>query len=881
MDKRLAEALDGLTGSYILPFFWQHGESEEILRGYMAAIHSSGIHEVCVESRPHPDFHGPQWWHDMDIIMDEARQRGMRVWLLDDAHFPTGYANGALKTAAPELCLQFLNFNLVDMVGPTPQVDIDVEKMSHVPPERPMPGMGAGGRRLEKREFDDDQRLAVMAYHIEEGDRLGEAKDLTKLVQDGHLIWDVPPGYWRVYVAYLTRNAGRTNTVMNIIDRDSVRVLVDAVYEQEWERYKDDFGKTFAGFFSDEPCFRNTMGFGRDTRIGRQEMPLPWSKQVPAMLEERLGADWLALLPLLWQPAADDDLTARIRYAYMDTITLLVKENFSNQLGQWCADHGVEYVGHAVEDNNSSSHLGSSLGHFFRSLDGQHMAGIDEVIWQIMYGGENALHRGGHFVNADGNFYHFVLGKLASSHAHTDPKKKGRALCEIWGASGWSLGVRGMMYTANHLMVRGVNRYTPHAFDPEPFPAEDGPPHFHAHGENPQYRHFGQLMRYMQRVCHLIDGGLHIAPVALLYSGEADWVGPCMFEQYPARRLTENQIDFDIIPADLLAEGQHELANGLIINGERYRALVVPGADYTTANVADFAHRAQAAGFPVLFVGSKPSKLSDSTKPLGDLPGEVVGLEELAAKVRALGLAEVEVTPAFGKLVYYHYRRENDLYLFANEATSDTFDGWVSIPQSADVCLYDPWDNVLRPLRYDKTSDGTRFHLTLAPYELVAIVLGAADRELVAKPVKKGEGKPLAGWQVSMAQSKAYPSFEAAYHAVKLSSFANQYPDFSGFIAYETEFDGADGSLLEIADAYEGVEVWCNGQYVGMRITPPFIFDLAPAIVPGQNKLRIEVATTLDRKVRKIGVQNRFWVDQPAIEPTGIVGEVRLYEQAE
>ncbi|MHB9034552.1 MAG: glycosyl hydrolase family 2 protein [Anaerolineae bacterium] len=880
MNKRINDVLDNKPGSYILPFFWQHGESEEVLREYMGKIYDSGINEVCVESRPHPDFHGPQWWHDMDIILVEARQRGMRVWILDDAHFPTGFANGAFKTVDPALCLLFLNFSLVDMVGPTPQVNIDIEKMSHVPPERPNPAMGAWSRRFEKRVFDDDARLAVTAYKIEENDRLGEALDLTGMVQDGQITWNVPPGYWRVFVAYLTHNAGRMNTVMNIIDHDSVRVLVDAVYEQEWDHYKADFGKTIAGFFSDEPCFHNMPGFGRDTRIGRVEMPLPWNKDVPGMLAERLGAGWEKLLPLLWQPAMDGDLTARVRYAYMDAITLLVKVNFSDQLGEWCAAHGVDYVGHAVEDNNSSSHLGSSLGHFFRALDGMQMGGIDEVIWQIMFAGENSIHRGGHNINADGNFYHFTLSKLASSHAHIDPKKKGRSLCEIWGASGWSLGVRGMLYTANHLMVRGVNRFTPHAFDPEPFPAPDGPPHYYAHGENPQFRHFGQLSRYMQRVCHLIDGGLHVAPVAILYNGEADWVGPCMFEQYPARKLTENQIDFDILPADILADGQHELKDGLRINGELYRALVVPAAEYTTSVVAAFARKAAAAGFPVLFVNSKPVKLSDRAEPLADLPGEVVALDDLAPRLRTLGLAEIDVQPPFKRLVYYHYRREGDLYLFANEAAADVFDGWVTIPESADVCLYDPWDNVLRPLQYEKTGAGTRFRLQLAPYGLAAVVVGEAGVNLAAKPVSVGNGKLLAGWQVSMAESKEYPNFTPAYQADTLASFAAAYPDFSGFIAYETEFDGADGSLLKIADAYEGVEVWCNGVYAGMRIAPPYTFDLSKAVKPGKNKLRIEVATTLDRKVRKIGVQNRYWVDQPVIDPTGIVGEVRLYQQA-
>lgn len=33
----------------------------------------------------------------MDIILAEAEKRGMRVWILDDKHFPTGYANGILE----------------------------------------------------------------------------------------------------------------------------------------------------------------------------------------------------------------------------------------------------------------------------------------------------------------------------------------------------------------------------------------------------------------------------------------------------------------------------------------------------------------------------------------------------------------------------------------------------------------------------------------------------------------------------------------------------------------------------------------------------------------------------------------------------------------
>ena len=102
MNRVIKRNLEDQEGNYILPFFWQHGESEEVLRQYMKAIYDCGIRSVCVESRPHPDFAGPGWWRDMEVILDEARKREMKVWILDDSHFPTGYANGALKDAPEE-----------------------------------------------------------------------------------------------------------------------------------------------------------------------------------------------------------------------------------------------------------------------------------------------------------------------------------------------------------------------------------------------------------------------------------------------------------------------------------------------------------------------------------------------------------------------------------------------------------------------------------------------------------------------------------------------------------------------------------------------------------------------------------------------------------
>ena len=54
----------------IFPFLWMRSEDEATLRREIEKISECGIKAVCVEARPHDDFCGPGWWHDMDIVLD-------------------------------------------------------------------------------------------------------------------------------------------------------------------------------------------------------------------------------------------------------------------------------------------------------------------------------------------------------------------------------------------------------------------------------------------------------------------------------------------------------------------------------------------------------------------------------------------------------------------------------------------------------------------------------------------------------------------------------------------------------------------------------------------------------------------------------------------
>lgn len=234
------------------------------------------------------------------------------------------------------------------------------------------------------------------------------------------------------------------------------------------------------------------------------------------------------------------------------------------------------------------------------------------------------------------------------------------------------------------------------------------------------------------------------------------------------------------------------------------------------------------------------------------------------------------------------YRQESDLYLFSNERTDTVFTGTVTVAAQGTPVLYDPMENKVYPLDYEETQQGTKLHLTVRPFELTVVVFNPGPVTLTSQPIEpSGQGISLGSWQVSLCKAKEYPAFGQAFSLEKLTNIGELYPDFSGFIRYETTFSSGGNcqTVLQLEHVYECAQVWCNGQYIGSRIAPRYLFDLTQAIQKGTNHLRIEVATTPERDaLTKIDLSafppgfptSRFIPS--TLDPTGLLGEVRIYE---
>lgn len=805
-----------MKNNHLLPFLWLHGEDEDTLREMLRRIAACDIGAVCLESRPHPDFAGKTWWRDLDIILDEAVKLGLKIWILDDSHFPTGFANGKVVDAPDELAKQYIRCQRADVVGPMPGGRLNVKGM--ITP-KPNPFASASGPFAPKnqRTFADESLLAVYAHPILEFDRLGEGIDLTDKVVDGVLTWDVPVGTWRVIATYLSRNGGGNTNYINLLHADSVDILINEVYEKHYAHYAKYFGNTILGFFSDEPAVGNCVGYPFDERVGYKQMALPWAPEMPALL----GDDFLKTAALLWN---DGDGAELARLHYMDACTKLISKNFSDRLGAWCEKRGVMYIGHVIEDNNQHMRLGASCGHFFRAMSGMHMAGIDDIGGQVIPGMENAYRYG--LVKIDGEFYHFALGKLGASLAQVDENKKGRTMCEIFGAYGWNVGVRQMKWLANHFIVRGVNYYVPHAFTGKAFPDPDCPPHFYAHGHNPQYRHFGILMRYMNRLCDLFDGGKPVIDCTILYNAESYWMGEAMYVQKPARKLAEAQREFLFWPTDALDRLPK-------------RPLIVPACEHLPPAAVRWIENNKD---DVLFVDRLPAEVAR---------GNVVRLDALADAISA----HFALSAHPEGLRIYHYKGDEEAFMFFNEDMTAPVDVTCALPAGA---FYDAERD-----QYVRADNKVR--ILLQSGEACVYVAG-----------KKANVPPIAGKMIALAPTVV--GYATAEQYPVFGPLGKPEALFSGTIAYACDYiaEKATRAEIRIAECTEAVEVFVNGIAQGMSIAPPYAVALM--LTQGKNEIRIEVTNTLGNQQH---AYDGGHFSGPSFAPTlGISGEVALVIEA-
>lgn len=527
-------------------------------------LHGLGFQAVTVQAGFGMPFAylSPEYFEFFRQFTQEAKKRNMRVWIVDDAGYPSGFAGGKFSTEKANLRMQGLE----------------------VTEEIPV----AGGETLYRQLRPDTVSAAAVNQD-------GTAIPIT--LHGNTLDWTSPKGSWTVLVVdheFRTSPTRSDTNPQRVKDTEqSLEDYMNPAATQQFlaythEQYKqavgDEFGKTIMGFRGDEPDY-SISG-------------LPWTPDFFARFRELKGYDvepytaLFAQTPSRTHPGVAIHLTEqqlRVESDYYDVFSKMIAAGFFEPQAAWCARNHLEYQVHLNHEEREME-LAHSEGSFFGDLRSVEVPGIDAIWHQIWTDTVSDYPR------------------LASSVSHVYGKP--RAFTESFAAYRPQPDVQMARYILNEQFVRGVNLVEMMNFSA----TSAGPRQLTNYmGE----LGFADLVTYVRRMSYLMAMGRPDASVALYIPSSSMWLGDDAADtQFVSteRLLSEHQIDFDIVSDDALARDLRARKGSFeTLSGNQYRTVILPDplviSSEATARLKSFAQ----GGGKVLFIGETPQWIAGRT----------------------------------------------------------------------------------------------------------------------------------------------------------------------------------------------------------------------------------------------------------------------------
>ncbi len=622
----------------------------------------------------------------------------MRVWIVDDAGYPSGFAGGKFTELKPEMRMQAL------VVAQKIPATIGVPVKATV---------GA-------------ETVAVTAINSDDG------TTSSIPVTDGAINWTAPAGNWSVIVVehqFKTsptrsdtnpkRVKDGTQSLEDYLDPAATMQYLAFTHEQYKKAVGDEFGKTIMGFRGDEPDY-SISG-------------LPWTPKFFDRFVQVKGYDVRPFLAGFLQPRGSKLTHAemRVKADYYDVFSQMFRDGFFKPQGDWCAANHLEYQVH-LNHEEMEMDLTRSEGEFLRDMEYVQVPGIDTIWHQIW----------------KDTISDFPRLAASASHVYGHP----RAFTESFAAYRPAPDVDMARYILNEQFVRGVN-----LVETMYFPASSTPDaHKSSYMDDPAYP---ALLSYVQRMSYLMSMGRPAASVALYLPSSSMWMGDTAADAAfvsTERMLSERQIDFDIVNDDALAKdltaghGTFETPSG-----NRYGVVILPNVSLLSQAALDRLHAFANGGGHVLFLGRAPSLIAGRTildarvSTPGDFSWASVALGELAptptppaqppaslpapqvvpdAIVQAVNAAVTSPDVRLDKSdtalrVLKRRLKDADVYLFFNEG-AQAFSHAVTLRSDGKKAeIWDPQTGKILPAVAGGAKGAVKVQLELKPYETAVLIV--------------------------------------------------------------------------------------------------------------------------------------------------------------
>ena len=379
-------------------WFWNDSRVEpEELKSQIAAYKNAGYGGLSILPFGRgfkPEYLSEEYFDVYRLCIEEAAKAGMKLWIYDEYGFPSGTAgdiNGDGKGRFKQRYPEHTNKRL--------------DKTEYIP---------HAGQVFEQK-LPEGAVMAVVAMDTLSKKRI----DLSNMVSNGSIKWNVPEGKWKVMV-FTCADAG--NTIVDYLSPEACNLYVSMTHDEYYKRFGDYFGNTIVGTFFDEPTLYYAEG--RTWTTGFNEKFMAAHGFNPALY-----------YPALWYDIGSETAEAR-NYLFGFRSELYIK-GYTKTVNDWSKKHGVLATGH--QDNEEIINSVGTAGDLMKCFKYLDVPGIDKI------GGDRPAEK----------FY-----KIVSSAAHNWDHSL--VMSETYGAMG-NISWREIFGIAMDQYIKGINLLIPHA----------------------------------------------------------------------------------------------------------------------------------------------------------------------------------------------------------------------------------------------------------------------------------------------------------------------------------------------------------------------------------------------------------------------------------
>lgn len=724
---------------------------------------------------------------------------------------------------------------------------------------------------------------AVTAY-----DENGKAIVITdKILADGSLKWSPKNGKWQVYALFVGKTGQKVKRAAAggegyTLDHFSATALGN--YFKTFDAALGDSNHGVRSFFND-----SYEVYGAN-----------WTPDFFNEFQKRRGYDLRLYIKYLAKDATDE-MSARIKSDYRETMSALMLENFTTKFTEWA--HGKN----ALNTNQAHGSPGNLLD-LYAMVDIPESETFGSTTFHVP-----GLRRDSadvQSVEPDLN----VL-KFASSAAHVTGKQLTSNETFTWLTEHFKTSWSQCKPEVEQVFLSGINHVFYHGttYTPAnvPFPGWLFYASVNFVPQNSLWPHLKGLNEYITRCQSVLQSGEPDNEVLAYWPVYDSWANPKGLDM----AFGIHQIDNWLCPTDFYTNASvlsgmgysldfssdKMLAEGKVSNGEI--KVTDKGAAYKVLLVSKTTHMPVVTLQNIIRLAQ-----SGATIVLQQLPEDVPGFKDIEAnrkklkeliatinltqkangiKEAAIGKGKIIVTdiPAKG-LAYANIAREaltdrglkfikrkadNGKYYYIVNHTPNTVDGPVALNTTANnVVLMDPQTGKTGMAKFTKEKNGTTVTMQLEPGEAVIVKLlnGASDTSEKwnytsesLKPVVLSntwklhfkEGGPLIPADKTMRVVQPWTDFK--------DDAATQ--SFSGTGIYSTTFklDGkkADDYILQLDNLYESAKITINGKNAGIVWSIPFKLNIGNYLKKGENTIEIEVCNLMANRIRYMDQNKMEW----------------------